>query len=217
MVWQRDNPLPEDVEEHFLVEYDDGAHQVITELDLVVDTVLHPDTVDLAPGEVVAALLPTPATTFTPTPTPGPPNITFIYDTSKLELINTGSNPINISSLLIRGAGYDLTAGSWLDAFPGAPISAMPPGACMGAWSADDGSNLPRPDNCTVRIAAQFLADSEFFWIGGDFSVFLNEELIASCQGTPQGSCLIFLPPEVETISSEGGASTPEPAAETDD
>jgi uncharacterized protein YkwD len=197
--WRNTLPIPATDGDTLSVVFDDGTHQVATEVDLQRDIVVLPDTLalvqNLPAGEEAAPTLP-PVAAATPAPTPeaaptveaappanqvvADPDIRVIYDNRTLTLLNLRDYRIDISQLSLVGGGGVLPLTTWAKVAP-ASLDAFFPRGCLQVWGWNEPTDLPEPRVCGVRVAYITIAEAARFWIGNDFVVMQGDTPIATC------------------------------------
>jgi len=114
------------------------------------------------------------------TPAAGGSDLTFVYKDISFALLNTSSEPLDLTGLEFVGESVTTSVTRWDTAALSGPLDAFPVGDCMMFidWSSRD---LGPPSGCRFRLSAVFISPDEIFWTEGKFEVRLGGELLATC------------------------------------
>jgi hypothetical protein len=123
--------------------------------------------------------------TFTLTPTatstPYPPEVAIIYDDVSLSLLNRSARRIDVSGMEFVGGAVTVDVTRWTQ-FVSVSLDSFPSGGCMSMWSWLESGSPSLPDGCNNRWSVLTLSPNALFWTQGNFSVYQNGDLLATCR-----------------------------------
>ncbi len=188
----------------FAVALTDGPHQVITEVNPVVDIAWLPGNLGLAAGGMAAApqnnAAATPAApapgqppqTAQPTavpPTPAPPTITaagdgstdilLVYDAVSLTIVNVSGDTFDLTGLVLSGGGTSVPIEQWATQWLTVPLNEFPAGDCLQIWRWDYTDPGQAPE-CRYRRSAIYIQPEKLFWTG-PFELRQGDAVLAAC------------------------------------
>jgi hypothetical protein len=132
-----------------------------------------------------ATFTPTLTATFTLTPTatstPEPPEVAIIYDDVSLSLLNRSARRIDVSGIEFVGGAVTVDVARWTQ-FVSVSLDSFPSGGCMSMWSWLESGSPSLPAGCNNRWSVLTLSPNALFWTQGNFSVYQNGDLLATCR-----------------------------------
>lgn len=130
------------------------------------------------------SLEPLPTLSYEPTATPRDAEyqVKLIYNTDTFFLKNNADVSLDLRPLSIRSDEYTATA-QYLARYSAIPVSMMPAGTCLQAYSFALEKNLPpAPHECAKVLSVRSaVRPSERFWLMPMFEVYWYEDKLASC------------------------------------
>jgi hypothetical protein len=189
--WRAEIPLPANAGEGITVLYSDGERQATGRASLVPSDIALPayESEWRTQPRSFSLAQPTPEPTATPTPLP-PPRIRIVYDRYALNLLNISTTPADVRRLRLLGDGGALIVGDLTAGFGRGSLRQLPAFSCLVY-----GVNSPRrdlPDECRFS-SVTFAQLRDLFWTRGDFTVYRDDTLIATCK-MDDGICEFDLP-----------------------
>lgn len=195
--WQPRLTIPTTANERLFVLYSDGTYQVLTEVTLN----------RTVPPLIAQVSTPVPVPTATavpPTPTPIPqvntvpetppaePDVLILYDTNTLTLLNVSPDSLDLSAFDMEGSGISIPFTRWTQVTDLA-LNDFPSGHCLQVKGTGQDGEITMPPGCRWLRSIITLAPAQFFWLGADFEVRQNGQVVATCEpGRPE--CRVKLP-----------------------
>lgn len=139
-------------------------------------------------------MTPTTSPTFTPTATatPEPRQLTLLYNSRSLTVINQGDEPLDISQIVFRQDSYQLATTRWQQLVGNTPLNRFDNGHCLLVYSFTD-SAVASPSQCRITWSVLTVAPQRLFWTNGDFEVLRAGQVVGTCSVNAQ-RCTIELP-----------------------
>jgi len=135
------------------------------------------------------------ATPLAPSSTPVPaaaPDLTILYDSRSLAIINTSIGPVDLAQLALVQGTFSLPAARWQQYLSGS-LNAIPARDCLQAWSSGESADLPAPSGCRYVRGVTYLGGPVMFWTQGPFDVQWSGRALVTC-AVGAGRCLVDLP-----------------------
>jgi hypothetical protein len=217
LAWQPTLPLPDETGDLLVIVYRTASAETLDVIHLDRERVFLPGVGDGAPAEVMA----TPSGTATrapallapsvATPTPRPvtatpavvpaatitpdthPDVLLVYDGRSLALINVSGRSLDLTALVIAGAGDSLPLTRWQTPWLSGSLTAFAAGDCLQVWAWTEAEDLPLPAGCHYRRGVINVAPEARFWAEGAFTLRAGQTVLATCPADG-GECAARLP-----------------------
>lgn len=206
--WESLADLPEfeSDSDSFYIEYEDEAEYRVTyELLLtpIWGTDVPPTTTSMSGEAEATEAAPvgfptnTPIPTITPTPpptaTPLPRGLQLIYDEDRFTVINNSAVYLNLYNLNFRQGDKRYDGRTWETVTDNLNIGALPPQQCLQIAGFEDTEGIVTLAECLVVRSFVTISEEEFFWVEGEFEVFLRNDSVATCIASEK-SCIVLFP-----------------------